>query len=261
MGSFFIYIYSMEIQITLFDKAYKANLSQPFSIAIPMKNGSENPNAWYCDSPSFEPVVMGDFVGSVAKGSSVNFRNILFNPHGNGTHTESVNHISDLPIAVNHCFSCYFFSAQLISVTPQTINNDAVIVKEDVVAALQKPMAEAIVLRTLPNNLDKKTAHYSNQNPPYIEAALLAHLAEQGVLHFITDLPSVDREKDEGKLAAHKAFWQYPDNVRTNATITELAFIDSAIEDGLYLIEMQVAAFENDAAPSRPVLYRIEEVK
>src|SRR5690606_21148857 len=200
----------------------------------------------------------GDFVGAVAQGSSVNFRNVFFNPHGNGTHTESVQHISDLPITVHQCFKKLFFTAQLISVRPQQINGDAIVQAEDLLPSVQQPATEAIILRTLPNEENKKQARYSNQNPPYIAAEALQQLAQMGVQHFITDLPSVDRENDEGKLAAHKAFWQYPNDIRAHATITELAFIPNHLPDAFYLLEMQVAAWENDAAPSRPVLYVLE---
>jgi hypothetical protein len=41
---------------------------------------------------------------------------------------------------------------------------------------------------------------------------------------------------------------------RPTATVTELAFIDDAIPDGPYLLNLQVAPFVADAAPSRPIL-------
>jgi hypothetical protein len=74
------------------------------------------------------------------------------------------------------------------------------------------------------------------------------------------DLPSVDRETDGGELVFHHAFWGIPDNPDFERTITELIFVDDSISDGLYLLEMQLASFENDASPSRPVLYAIEKV-
>ena len=36
-----------------------------------------------------------------------------------------------------------------------------------------------------------------------------------------------------------------------------MIFVDNAILDGNYILEMQIAPFENDASPSRPVLYEI----
>ena len=82
-------------------------------------------------------------------------------------------------------------------------------------------------------------------------------MVEQGVRHLLVDLPSVDREEDGGKLLAHKAFWQYPDNIRENCTITELIYADNIIKDGLYLLNIQIASFEIDVSPSKPVLYAL----
>jgi len=69
----------------------------------------------------------------------------------------------------------------------------------------------------------------------------------------------VDREEDEGVLAFHHAFWQVPENPNFDRTITELIYVDSDIPDGDYILNFQVAPFENDASPSRPVLYKIKE--
>jgi len=74
------------------------------------------------------------------------------------------------------------------------------------------------------------------------------------------DLPSVDKEKDGGALAFHHSFWEVPQNNRLDRTITEFIFVDDAIEDGEYILELQLAPFENDASPSRPVLYAISTI-
>ncbi len=38
---------------------------------------------------------------------------------------------------------------------------------------------------------------------------------------------------------------------------TELIFVRDEVEDGSYLLNLQIASFENDASPSKPVLYKI----
>ena len=81
-------------------------------------------------------------------------------------------------------------------------------------------------------------------------------LREMGVKHLLIDLPSVDKEKDNGKLLAHKAFWNFPENPRFEATITELVFVPNDVQDGSYLLNLMIAPFHNDATPSKPVLYR-----
>ena len=86
----------------------------------------------------------------------------------------------------------------------------------------------------------------------------MVFIRELGVEHLLIDLPSVDKEKDDGKLLAHKAFWNFNSEVRLNATITEFIYVPDSITDGAYFLNLQVAPFENDASPSRPVLYKIE---
>jgi len=41
-------------------------------------------------------------------------------------------------------------------------------------------------------------------------------------------------------------------------TITELCFIANDIPDGFYLLDLQVAPFQLDASPSKPLLYPVE---
>ena len=243
---------------------YEIDLSQPIDISLPIQNNEQNPIAWYLDQPEINPVVMGDFVGSVASGkSSTNFNNILFNPHGHGTHTECLGHITKDFYSINQTLKQFFFIAELISIEPEVFQEDFIITKNQIEQALNGTSPEALVIRTLPNSVDKKHKNYSNTNPAYLteEAAIL--IREIGVKHLLIDLPSVDKEKDEGKLVAHKAFWNVKNtqsvnaDARFNCTITELIFVEDAVQDGSYIINMQMASFENDASPSKPVLYKI----
>ena len=73
----------------------------------------------------------------------------------------------------------------------------------------------------------------------------------------LVDLPSVDKEKDEGKLLSHNAFWNTSGKLRMAATIPEFIYVPNSVEDGEYLLNLMIAPFENDATPSKPVLYRI----
>jgi hypothetical protein len=43
------------------------------------------------------------------------------------------------------------------------------------------------------------------------------------------------------------------------ATITEFIYVPNTIEDGTYFLNLLIAPFENDATPSKPVLYEILE--
>jgi len=208
--------------------------------------------AWYLDNPRITPVMENGFVGSVEQGGAVNFRDIYFNPHGHGTHTESHGHISKEIFPVSACFNQFFYDAQLLTVIPMIIDGDRVITSEQLA---HLTACEALVIRTLPNNLSKHTANYSDTNPTYMDVACVEVLNKLGVKHLLVDIPSVDKEIDGGVLAFHHAFWNVPDGPILDRTITELIYVPNDTADGAYILEMQVANFNNDAAPSRPLLY------
>jgi arylformamidase len=237
-------------------KDYNLDWDHPLDISMPLSNTSNNVSAWYVGPPKFEPVVNGDWIGDVNKGGSVNFRDIIFNPHGHGTHTECVGHISKENYTINQCLKKFIFTAELITV--QTVNSPEgdYITAEELKNKIQHKNIEAIIIRTLPNDDSKLSRKYSNTNPPYLHHDAAAYIVELGIKHLLIDLPSVDPENDGGKLLAHHSFWQYPENTRTDATITELIYVPDFIKDGKYILNIQIAPFENDASPSKPVLYK-----
>ncbi len=241
-------------------KSFSADLSKPLDISIPLQASEENPLAWYQSKPTIEPVKMGDWTGKVSEGASVNFNNVLFNPHAHGTHTECFGHISEEFYSVNEALKTFFFLADVISVKPEKVGDDEFISEENIREALNGKMPEAIIIRTLPNTSEKKSKHWSETNWPFLHDKAALFLREIGVKHLLIDLPSVDKEKDEGKLLAHKAFWDYPENPRHDCTITELIYIPNSVKDGSYLLNLQIASFHNDASPSKPILYKIIEV-
>lgn len=246
----------MKTSIELKRKTYETDLSKPLDISIGLRGDEKNPVAWYLDAPKINPVKDGDFIGKVSEGASVNFNNIQFNPHAHGTHTECVGHISREFYSINQTLKTFFFFAKLISVEPETKGEDKVISEAILKEKIQPNSTEALIIRTLPNFREKQTKKYSHTNWPYLSEEAAVYLRNSGVKHLLIDLPSVDKEKDGGKLLAHKAFWNYPKNTRFDATITELVYVPNAIEDGNYLLNLQFASFENDASPSKPVLYK-----
>lgn len=239
-------------------KDYKIDFYQPIDISIPLSSDEHCVSAWYVKPMRLESVENGDWIGDVNRGGSVNFRNIHFNPHGNGTHTECVGHISKEFVTINQCLKRFFFLAEVVTILPRELaNGDFVITKQHFADALENKKPEAIVIRTLSNGLNKLTAQYSNTNPPYVLKEAIEFLNEIGVEHLLIDMPSIDREMDEGKLLAHHAFWQYPENTQFHKTITEFIYVNNDIIDGTYILNLQIASFENDASPSKPVLYKV----
>ncbi len=259
---------------------FEVDLSKPIDISIPLSNTDENPIAWYLEKPIIEPLKNGDWIGKVSEGSSsTNFNNIFFNPHGHGTHTECLGHITREFCSINDCLKQFFFLAKLISVEPENIDGDLIITKENISTALDETKKkntstansgteiEALIIRTIPNKNDKLSKKYSNTNPPYLSEEATIFIREIGIKHLLIDLPSVDKEYDEGKLLAHKAFWNVKNvtilnnDARMDCTITEMIFVDDKISDGNYLLNLQIVNFINDASPSKPILYDLKYLK
>jgi arylformamidase len=262
----------MTIRLIHNGENFTANLAAPVDISIPLQNGSENPNCFFAPLPVFEPVRAGNFTGSTQEGGAVNFFNVHINPHGNGTHTECVGHIAKETYTINQCLRQFHSIGRLITVEPEQRGEDHVITKatlERGAGQLASPsdgsklsngdaFGATLIIRTLPNGADKRLRQYSNTNPPYMSAEAMEWIVTLDIEHLVVDIPSVDREVDGGVLAAHHIFWNYPAAPRLQATITELAYIENTVPDGLYLVNHQVTSIELDASPSKILLFSLQ---
>lgn len=240
-------------------KKLKIDLSKPIDISMPLRASKNNVNAWYIDAPKIEPVKDGEWIASVTDGACINFNNISFNPHAHGTHTECVGHITEKVHSINKNLKQFFFLAEVITVAPERLNDDSVISKKQIQFALGNKKRDAIVIRTIPNTKEKLVMQYSHTNPTYLLEDAAIYLRERGIKHLLIDLPSVDKEKDNCELLSHNAFWNTKGKLRLDATITEFIFVPNSVEDGAYFLNLQIAPFENDATPSKPILYKIED--
>ena len=220
---------------------------------------SDVARAWYIDAPHFSPVVLGEWTGSVAQGGSVNFFNVQFNPHAHGTHTETAGHITEKRHSINAHFRDFMTKSLVLTLRPK----EGRVRFEDFRAIWAQAEAKgwtfaarSVVFRTNEGD-DPRVKTYSGTDWPYLEAAIGSFLREQGVDHLIIDQPSVDQEEDGGALACHHAFWGPQPEESLHRTITELVHVPPAVADGPYALLLQVAPLENDAAPSRPLLYSL----
>ena len=133
--------------------------NNPLDISIPLSNTDENLRAWHVDLPVIEPVRAHGFVGAVAEGGSVNFRNIFFNPHGHGTHTECLGHITPTVYSVNQSLKMYFFTAELVSIEPEKIHNNSENVDDYIINQVHATDGRSkftIILKTLTITLLQK---------------------------------------------------------------------------------------------------------
>jgi len=260
----------MKLTLEKDGRRYSFQTKKGMDLSISMNpNG---PRAWYVEPMRIEPVRTEQFLGSVAEGGAVNFRDVYFNPHGHGTHTENVGHIIDTDFPVVNSIGSSHFMAKLITVelmkqdamqdSTKDVSQDASqgdwVVNEQSLEGFDLKV-EALIIRTKPNDHSKVQRQYSGTNFPYLTIGAMQRIVDAGVQHLLIDLPSVDREEDGGALVAHHLFWNVPSKPNFQKTITELIYVPNEIADGTYLLNLQVSNFANDAAPSRPMLFDLAE--
>ncbi|AQS93909.1 metal-dependent hydrolase [Polaribacter sp. BM10] len=247
----------MKATIEYNSRKIEVNISNPIDISIPIDPSKKNVNAWYLEEPKITAEKIDGETIKVSEGAVVNFNSIHFNPHSHITHTECVGHITEEIHSVNKNLKYFIFLAEVVTIAPLFHNGDFMIGVKQLKTALKNKKRDAIVIRTLPNLDDKKSMQYSNTNPTYLSEKAAIYLREKGIKHLLVDLPSVDKENDNGKLLSHNAFWNTAGEIRMDATITEFIYVPNDVEDGEYLLNLMIAPFENDATPSKPVLYKI----
>lgn len=255
------------------------DLSQWTDISIPVEFQGNRFAAFGADPAHSTPYRTGEFTLSVNQGAGCNCPVFHFSAHLHGTHTECVGHISDQPYMVQDLVCQQpFLVARVITLVavpapaveaesylPALEPQDQILTKQAIMGALgesSEPFA-ALIIRTLPNTPDKKQRDYRKQPAPYFSNEAMQAIVSLGVEHLLVDLPSLDREEDEGRLSNHHIYWgveqgthQVPEP--SCKSITEFVYLPDEVEDGLYLLSLNVSNIRSDAAPSRPILYRIQ---
>lgn len=245
----------MILTFTHTNQEYIANLSDSLEIGISVHR-DHSVSSFGIAGAVYQDYTKGDLVGNKALGGPCNLETITFTPHGNSTHTECLGHIADEGYFVNDCVRDKFYIAVLWTVKPDHQNNYLSFDDQDYT---QLSNVDALIIRTLPNYIGKINEDYSGKNAPAISTVDMQKIVDSGIKHLVIDLPSVDPEWDNGALAAHHIYWDYPHNPRLDASITEFAFVRDDIKDGEYLLKLNISNFESDAAPSRPVLYPLKK--
>lgn len=268
---------TIELRVLLRGREWRIDTKRIHDLSIPLNFAGPQPN-FFGAPPATAHALTGDgFVGDVRAGGSCNCATYQLTPHCNGTHTECVGHLSRERIAILDVPPPAFAIARLVTLapTPATVTtettdpmpqpSDDLLTRASLEAAIGSDSlteAAALIVRTTPNSPSKRHQHYGlAQSAPYFSAELMRAIVERGIRHLVVDVPSVDRAADAGRLTAHRIFFGLPAGssdatqaTRANATITELAYICDEISDGWYALNLQIAPFMADAAPSRPLL-------
>lgn len=267
----------MIAQFHINDQTYTADLAKPISIAIPLDFVGKQPNTYGVPFAQSRAYKDGTFIGDVRQGGSCNFETYDMTPHCNGTHTECIGHITRDRVHIADTDFKRLSTALLISVEPLVANDHAhhynhTLEKGDLLITRELLEAEiknyrnvnfdSVVIRTKPNT-DKKLSDNYDHVPAYFSLDAMEYILELGISNLLVDLPSIDRLYDDGLMTNHRAYWQVDDarsvNPKTvNMTITEFIYAADSVADGYYLLEIQIPPFLSDAAPSTPLLYKLE---
>ena len=266
----------MKAEVEIENTKYNVDFSKGIDISIPLNFNGEQPNTYGVDKAIAKPYQDGQFIGDTRKGGPCNFETYSFTPHCNGTHTECIGHITNERIDILSSLNEGMIPATLISITPKATDEnyipdlnseDLVITQEDLELQLKdinSNFLRGLIVRTLPNSESKKSRDYMKDNPSFFSIEAMRYIVSLGVEHLLIDTPSVDRLLDEGNLSAHNIFWETQGKIfnlnAKNKTITEMIFASDKIKDGSYLLNLQIPAFVSDAAPSRPILYIVNDL-
>lgn len=270
------------IRFKIGKREYRADSDKPIDISIPLVFNGEQPNFFGTDRATAQPLRIDGFTGDTRHGGSCNVGQYHLIPHCNGTHTECLGHIVHDEVFIAEVMQDSFIPATLITVSPLTSarsretslpnphDTDRLITAQAIRLALRdfpnENLYRGMIIRTEPNSEHKAYREYIAEDPPpYLSMEAAELLVRMGVEHLLVDVPSLDRMNDQGRLTAHRIFWQLPPGGRDRAsagrphcTVTEMIYVPGVVPNGYYLLNLQVPAFMTDAAPSRPLIYPLE---
>lgn len=267
----------MIIKIIHNNENYKLDTNNSIDISIPYQFNNKQPNFFDVNPGVSSPLILNNNIYSVQSGASCNVSEIKMNIHCTGTHTECVGHILKDPGDIGTMLNDIILPSLLISVEPKPFEltkdlyhcsvkkNELVISKkiiEDAVKNINQYCPEALIIRSIPNPLEKKSYQYQSNVPPFFTNDALKYIADLKIRHLVVDLPSIDRMHDKGLLGNHRIFWNNNSqpfeevNSKSKNTITEMSYIPNQINDGFYFLNIQIPHFVNDAAPSRPLIFK-----
>lgn len=247
-------------------RLYQFDSDTYVDISLHLDFKAPHPTVFDAPRATSSPYRFGSLALDTREGASCNCDEYLLNVHCNTTHTEGIGHITNDRPSILGILRDVLLPATLVSLN---CTDTRCITEEMLRASLLEASREflsCIIIRTLPNSMEKWRSYTLTSKIPYFSPSALDYLAQQEVTHLLTDLPSVDATTDE-MLSAHHAFWGLAPSETDSSkgsyrdrTITELVYVPDSLRDGEYLVNLQVASFNTDAAPSRPILFPIQEV-
>jgi hypothetical protein len=248
----------LKARIRLGNRDVEVDLSRPIDIALELNFDADQPRHFGAPAATTVPFAVPGFSGSVATGASCNCNVITLIPHCNGTHTESVGHLTAERHDAHRVVPKGLFPAWLITVEPTDSTPEST---DPAPQPGDKLVTRAALESRWPRDFQPTAVVIRTTDTSYLSREAAEFLVEHGIEHLVVNLASIDRAHDEGRLTAHRVFFGLSRGAtvatRPQATVTEFANIPPDTADGAYLLEIQTPAIAGDAVPSRPLLYPI----
>tara|TARA_B100000214_G_C23917644_1_gene604513 strand:- start:193 stop:999 length:807 start_codon:yes stop_codon:yes gene_type:complete len=262
-------------KVNINNSYYRIDFNKFFDLSIPLDFEGKQVNFFDTPRSKVKALESDGRKMLVSQGASCDVQEVTVNIHCTTTHTECVGHISKENIFINEVVNRFFFPSTLITVNPIESNKcnekyhvdfkvgDMVISKamlEQNLKSINPDFLEALIVRTIPNSLDKRFFNYRSNQFPFFTNDAIHYLNQLNVQHLLFDCPSIDRSSDGGFLGNHRIFWDINDDIDqskgiSRKTITELIYIFDLIKDGTYILELQIGNIKLDASYSRPIIY------
>ncbi len=246
-------------------------------LSIPLMFNGPQPNVYGCEPAVSKSVSYQGKSGDSRKGGACNLECYQFVSHCNGTHTECVGHITHERVSILKCLLDVTMSALLITISPVDAqisgehypckfeDGNLLITAALLENAIKLKKADALIIRTLPNSNIKLSKFYKGKNLAFFSNEAMYYINQLGFKHLLVDLPSIDRLDDKGLLSNHRIFWGMeigsfatPNKEFCSKTISELIYVPPSVKDGLYELNLQIAPFDAESAPSRPLIRSID---
>ncbi len=268
----------MELRVAVGGAAWVVDDTRAEDWTVPVRFDADATEAFGLANLRRAPVAIGGGRHLlVQEGAGVNCADVTFNPHGSGTHTEGLGHVSQQWRTLESLALPPLLPATVVTVAPVRLGttNDTYLGTCDVddrvvpVGPLARAVSEltvtgfdqALVIRTQEDSEPRR--RWSETNPPYLTHEAMAFVAGLATRHLLVDVPSVDREDDGGEVLNHRRWWGFPPGSRDgdqathpHRTLTELLHVPPHCPDGAWMLCLQPAALQLDAAPSRVQAFR-----
>ncbi|MFC1492316.1 cyclase family protein [candidate division KSB1 bacterium] len=232
-------------------------------------------NSFFISRPSRETYeVPGQFTGDVDRGGVCNVEIISSAAH-NTTHIETSAHVlsygSD-PVTVDEIplenLSGLLYLIDLTDIPAESGNAVKWIDIEKRLLQITLPVT-MLAIKTqgsvLPEDYDFSGQDFIYMAPEAAKAVNEFRIMDKKIDCLILDLPSIDRENDQGKLLAHRNYFGIPETGHTGTDTEKRALVELAyfagLDEGYYYAVITPPRFQTNAMTTGVTFWKLNEIR